>query len=830
MASAPPITKALPDVEGDPNTLRIVLFGMPDAGKSSLLGALVQAAHTQDRVLQGRLLDLTNGMAELWRRVYEDRQRETLEEIVPYSTYFEPYAGDPDATPNVGVMLYDCDGRIANELLSQRQSLQKNVKAGTLAQAVLDADALILTIDASASDEQVETDFREFVRFLRVLESHRSRKHSVGGLPVYLVLSKCDRLVREPISKVEWEKRILARQTQVKERFARYLEGNAGPSGSLLTFGSLDLRVFHTAVKHPALTDAPAQPRSPFGVAELFHDCVRAAYEFRQRSRQADRRLHWLIAGAAGFLATAIASAFFLIQSGGPVEKPLGLVGKVAQFEEKDKPLPDRLAGDALQRRSDELAQIRGDPDFDKLPDAPKNFVLNRQDELQAYVRLREQLARMPPPENARTLAELDRIKEKLETQAPLPSKYQQDWEKAPPPAVAERARRLRDAQTIRDAVDELKTFFAALKNKANDRLFDTEFHSRWDDQVTALLENESNPPVGVAEGIRGNAYAFDDVTALQKEWLAAKKRLQDVRDMAIAVGLLRDRSGQSASLLISAIPADANLNSYCAARLESLKRLYPNYKNWSLASVPDALQNEIRKKLKKSYDQLLRDSQRMIFDQFRHDKPTGDDAPRDWRTIADWIVTPALKDWHELLATIAKMLDPLSADPVAEAAVFLKKDSFDIQLRALTVNIPKDLPQGLLTPAETMQVYLKPQGPNTIRSTLVFRIDKSATIDGAREKKFRFVLEEGDGKLLFKPGDDFGAELALSKGTKNWEFVWSNASTASYAFDALIREPNLRPAGATERGSLADGVSMIVDGRFPTVPALLPVVRRERK
>src|SRR5580692_4567610 len=98
MASAAPITKALPDVEGDANTLRIVLFGMPDAGKSSLLGALVQAAHTQDRILQGRLLDLTNGMAELWRRVYEDRQRETLEEIVAYPVVYEPYPGDAEGT------------------------------------------------------------------------------------------------------------------------------------------------------------------------------------------------------------------------------------------------------------------------------------------------------------------------------------------------------------------------------------------------------------------------------------------------------------------------------------------------------------------------------------------------------------------------------------------------------------------------------------------------------------------------------------------------------------------------------------------------------------
>jgi len=34
--------------------LRIVLFGMPDAGKSSLLGALLQAGQTQEHLLDGR--------------------------------------------------------------------------------------------------------------------------------------------------------------------------------------------------------------------------------------------------------------------------------------------------------------------------------------------------------------------------------------------------------------------------------------------------------------------------------------------------------------------------------------------------------------------------------------------------------------------------------------------------------------------------------------------------------------------------------------------------------------------------------------------------------
>ena len=80
-----------PPTPFDPKAIRLVLFGMPDAGKSSLLGALSQAAHTQARALHAHLNDLTHGLEELRNRVYEDRARETQEEIVPYPVKFSPY-------------------------------------------------------------------------------------------------------------------------------------------------------------------------------------------------------------------------------------------------------------------------------------------------------------------------------------------------------------------------------------------------------------------------------------------------------------------------------------------------------------------------------------------------------------------------------------------------------------------------------------------------------------------------------------------------------------------------------------------------------------------
>src|SRR5260370_15484171 len=99
--------------------LRLVLFGMPDAGKSSLLGALAQAAQTQEHILNGRLTELGQGLAELRQRVYEGAARQTLEELVPFPVVFETFATPPHGPRRQEGVIFDCDGRAANDLLSR---------------------------------------------------------------------------------------------------------------------------------------------------------------------------------------------------------------------------------------------------------------------------------------------------------------------------------------------------------------------------------------------------------------------------------------------------------------------------------------------------------------------------------------------------------------------------------------------------------------------------------------------------------------------------------------------------------------------------------------
>src|SRR5437667_6622104 len=101
----------------DRSALRIVLFGMPAAGKSSLLGALAQAAQTQEHLLNGRLKDLSGGLAELNERLYGNHPQATVEEIVPYPVAFE----NLEKSGGDSFVLVDCDGRVANDLLTARR-------------------------------------------------------------------------------------------------------------------------------------------------------------------------------------------------------------------------------------------------------------------------------------------------------------------------------------------------------------------------------------------------------------------------------------------------------------------------------------------------------------------------------------------------------------------------------------------------------------------------------------------------------------------------------------------------------------------------------------
>ena len=307
-------TRERPESVGKPPTpadlrgLCVVLFGMPAAGKSSLFGALLQAAQTQPGLLGGGLKDQSGGLEVLQRRLYQEKAQETLEEIVPYPVTFQPQNHGPGKP--VEATLIDCDGRIAYSYLSGQRDLDaKQGEVVDLAAAIEEADTLLLVVDASAEPDQLKHDFLQFSQFLKLLEVHRGRDAEVAGLPVYLVLSKCDLLARPNDTSSQWLQRIEEGKRKISQRFKDFLAEEADRNKA--PFGHVDLHVWATAVKRPTLADKPARPTEPFGVAELFRQCFASGLSFTQVRQKAERRLQVALVGIVGLLALLISVGGF---------------------------------------------------------------------------------------------------------------------------------------------------------------------------------------------------------------------------------------------------------------------------------------------------------------------------------------------------------------------------------------------------------------------------------------------------------------------------------------------------------------------------------------
>jgi hypothetical protein len=534
-----PETTSPPAAPPSSAVLRVVLFGMPDAGKSSLLGALAQAATTQEQVLNGRLVDRSQGLLELQRRLYEDRPRETLEEVVPYPVALEPLAtagGPPNPAPR-DVVLVDCDGRVANDLLSRRRTLGPGEPDGALAREVLDADTLVLVVDAASSPQAIEHDFAQFGRFLHLLEQNRGRRSEVGGLPVYLVLTKCDLLAKSSDSNIAWMERIEERKRQVDRKFKEFLAGQAEQAP--LPFGKIELHLWATAVKRPALADAPAKPREPYGVAELFRQCLDSAVTFRARRSKATRRLGLTLAGVLALAAGMLLLALFFLATR-PGNQATALETEVRNFRSAHD-RPGDLLKEPVATRIEQLRKIRNSPDFLGLPDDLREYVDQRLRELdayQAYVdRLNAAGNSFAVLSSIHSEEELARLRERLEKAAP-PPEFAASW--AESSSLRRRRDLLKETRSLEAAVRQLKAVYQKLVNDARQvRQALKQGEGNVPTRAQQILDRAKEAPDKVTnrdDFIPGServtyatAFAFTGVEALYQEWLGQKKALEDI-------------------------------------------------------------------------------------------------------------------------------------------------------------------------------------------------------------------------------------------------------------------------------------------------------------
>lgn len=811
------------------SALRIVLFGMPDAGKSSLLGALCQAAQTQEHTLNGRLTDLSQGLAELQRRLYEERPRETLQEVVPYPIHFQPFA-QAAAGPEE-ILLVDCDGRVANDLLARRRSLDAAGPDGSLTSAVLQAEALILVVDASAPPVQVDADFAEFARFLRLLEQSRGRQSAVGGLPVFLVLTKCDLLAQPSDTPAQWMERIEERKRQTGRRFQDFLARQEadGPR----PFGQIDLHLWATAVKRPALSGSPARPRDPYGVAELFRQCFDSARGYRARCRHSSRRLVWTVAGAGSAVAAMLALAGGFVAMREPLQAP-ALANKVEMYRSNEGPTPSVRLTEPLQRKISQLTELSNDPEFKQLPPKQQEYVQTRLQELQDYRAYLERLKQSPAPATARNEEELKEIEARLESELALPAAYRKEWSQTD--AALLWSERTDDVKAMRTGVAQLEEWFRDLKKRAQDL---RQFGDRsapeaplswnaWQGQVEKLIAEAESPPHRPTDKVAGSRTVdyrtvarFDRLARARLEWEEEKQRLEQVSDLSAALGL-----GGSSKPPVLRITAPGFAIEQAAAKLQELERAYPKYRDWSLRDLPDPVARELRLAISTSYQTVIQAGQEVVLKQLQRLSPDARETPDRWREVRDWLVTTAeLREWRPLATSLARLMDPKAEDPVTALVSFLGKDQFDLEMRTLALAIPDDWkvrPVGKLA--------INQHHGEDAKSTLNYRILGEGRRDARRRlTTYTFVPEAGS-TLTYRPGATLWAELGLNGDAL---FTWSGCRSLVYQFERLQRVPRLRrPGEDTTQAVLAEGVTLTItpEKGVPRVPDLMPVVKLEKR
>jgi hypothetical protein len=832
---------AEPHEQHDADAEHIVLFGMPDAGKSSLLGALAQVAQTQERALGGRLTDVTQGLGELQHRLYDGRPQETLDEIVPYPVAFDPLDGTkPDLSRRDEAVLVDCDGRAANSILTSRRGLAADPAAGSLAAEILSADALLLVVDAGASPAQVDNDLAEFVRFLRMFRRDRGRRSEVGGLPVFLVLSKCDLLAKPTDTSADWQARVDARKMEIGRRFKEFLEDDS--DDDRLPFGAIELELAATAVKWPALADAPARLREPWGVAELFHRALVAAGAFQTHRAGAQRKLVWTVSGAAAFFAALLGLAGGLVamrQSAPSLE----LSNKVESYRAREGLTASTRLSEPLQRKFSELSDLAADPEFAKLPAEEQKYLTGRLKELEQYINYADRLQRVRPPADARSDDDLRETERLLQTELALPAEYQTEWRQTEAAVLHDKW--LDDIKAIRKSVADVEAWYRERITEGSGLLLFTDRTAdnaplpwtAWTEKVGDLLRPSGQSPFRPGDRLRDSrsvrlarAVTYDTVLRLpgadqaRSQWDRLRQRLERLRDVVQALGLAGD--GSRAVLKISSAATAGS----ASETLQNLKQLYPTWPEWSLTDLPDPAAPEVRQAAQAAYQHLIQAGRDVVRRKFLQGAPDGQETWARWQPVAEWLpAAPELRDWRELANVLRRLSDPAAPDPVAALADFLRRGEFRIELTSLRLTVPYDIRGLSVRPVDRLTIYVQ-TGDKVAK--LALRLDGEGARDPRRRVTTYTFSADGLGTLPYRPADVVWADVPLRDATgREHTFSWWAVPIRSsvYQIERLAVPPRLHATGQKiENGEVADGVTLtpVPESGLPRVPDLLPSPR----
>ncbi len=801
--------------------LHVVLFGRPAAGKTSLLGALAEAAATQPDTLGGTIADESGGLAALRRQVYDTAGKRTPEEVVPYPVRYEPAGGRP-----ADAVLVDCDGRVAGDILVAGKPAD-DAPEGTLAREVADADALLLVTDASADGPTLEADFTAFARFLGMIEERRGDRTEVGGLPVFLVLTKCDLLGRPTDTNLDWMDRIEQRKRDVGDRFREFLASSADAG-----FGRIDLNVWATAVKKPALVGVVAKDREPLGVAELFRQALAAASAFRGRADRSESRLNWLVGAAAALLLSFVGlTALFLAWSPGTPAGTLQTRAEEMLFSDKETPA-ERLQGgvERLRRRLKDLQAIRDDEGFKKLPADLQARIDSRREELRDYLVFYDRILHERSPASERSEEGLERQVERLKGELSVPPAF------AGTPAAKRHAEHLQTAEAIKEGVQVVRNHYLDSSDAASKVLAFNGFRSEagidwpgWSGAAERLIDPARKAPFVANDALPNTAgltyetaMQFDRAAQARATWEADRADVRAVLDACTALGLAPASAGRPAALVFSPTFALKEAKE----RLEQLKTAYPAYeKAFTRKALPEAVRPIVARAARSQYANLLNSGRGEVLRQLKLAGTGREETTKRWEAVRAWLRSPEeLAAWRPLALTLLRMEQNSPDDPAAALASFLAKGQFTIEFRTAVLEVP--IVSGLAPREGAKLAVYHPASKRTPALSFSQSGDPQKGPDG-RTMRYTFRLADGR-SIVYRPGDDLHAELPLKGGKQI--LAWVDSRSALYQLERLANTPRVGTEGAASHagGRLADGVTLDLrgDDPLPAVPDLLPPVR----
>ncbi len=810
---------------------RVLLFGQRGSGKSALIGALMQAGETQGETLRGEVVSSSVDLPRLREAAYSGKLESTNTELSSFTIRLRPWrVGTQRLMEPLTVILDDCDGKAAESLMAHPDPITERAPGSELARAVVETDTIVLLVDASSTREGLEDAFKEFDAFLTVVERAKTDARAVGGFPLFLVLTQCDRLAQPGDTQKVWEARVKERVNYAWNAFDEYLK-DADPdddtSSPFLAFGSVDLDVFAVAIRRPPLTEQPVPGDQPYQVAELFRDCFAGARAHHHRVRRSETRLWWTVRitlAALSFLFLTLGLiALFPPEVNGP-----DLAAKVDDYRQQEKPAARRLADSERDRNKKILTRFAGDVAFSGLSDERRGFVQSRLKEIDDYDAYRTKLANAIAPASVRRVADKDptvpdlaSVRNALLTDLALPAGY--SWGET---AAAElRDKWLADCTAIEATQQILGDRYRAHARAGIALKLKRSFDEVWLRDVDSLFATAEQPPFPLHDPIPGSPainqprgaavayeipFEFDEVYQARRTWDETHKQIADLRDLADAFGTTGPNRPEP--VLVLPEPDGTNSATLATARLTALARTYTrqseSYPEWEV-------RGELIGRAQKSFATATRHFHKLL---------TVKDTVEGWTALAASLTEPKFRDWGKLLHLLSRLQDPTAAqpvpDPVADLAMFLRdldKKTFDLDLQGFELTIPLDVtfdrvePTGLFTVTvthanQTADVAKFTVGKGTVRGT--------TTVYS--------LTPEGKTKLAYRAGEGLGAELPVKAGTHDLKFVWQTGATNTFRFDRLSQEPRLTKATGTEP---ATGVRLaLTAGSVPKFPVLMPV------